>query len=229
MRKIILLLTASLIIVTVACKHEPPESATVIIQPPVVSCDTKEVCFESSILPIFKTSCAKAGCHDAGSREGGYVLDSYVNIVKKGLSTGNAGNSKIYTVLSKSGSEQMPPPPAAPLPQAQKDSIAKWINGGAKNTIQCNCSCDSTKAGYGAIIQPMMQLNCVGCHNSNILNGGINLSNYNAIKAVALNGKLLGSIAHTSGFSPMPQNANKLSDCQIKQVDKWIKNGVLNN
>jgi hypothetical protein len=229
MKNIILLLALFFIIIVIACKHQAPESPGIIIQPAVVSCDNKEICFESSVLPIFQSSCARSGCHDAASREGGYVLDSYANIVKKGLNTGNAGNSKIYTILSKTGSEQMPPLPASPLPQAQKDSIAKWINTGAKNTIQCNCSCDSTKFTYAAIIQPMMQVNCVSCHNPNNLRGGINLSNYNAIKSVALSGKLFGSITHASGFFPMPQNANKLSDCQIKQVDKWIKGGILNN
>lgn len=229
MRNRILFLTVIFVIILVACKHQLPESPNPIIQPPVVSCDTKEICFESSILPIFKTSCAKSGCHDAASREGEYILDSYANIVKKGLNTGDAGNSKIYTVLSKSGSDQMPPLPASPLPQAQKDSIAKWINTGAKNTIECNCSCDSTKFTYAAIIQPMMQVNCIGCHNPNNLSGGIDISNYNAIKSVVLSGKLFGSITHASGFFPMPQNANKLSDCQIKQVEKWIKGGTLNN
>ena len=47
------------------------------------------VCFEGEILPIFQTSCAKSGCHDAGTHEEGYVLDSYQNITKNGIKPGN--------------------------------------------------------------------------------------------------------------------------------------------
>lgn len=44
-----------------------------------------------------------------------------------------------------------------------------------------------------------------------------------------LNGKLYGSIAHTTGFAAMPQSGNKLSDCQIAQVKKWIDAGAPQN
>jgi hypothetical protein len=218
----------------IACKHEPlhiPGGGTPIdtLKPPVVSCDYKEVCFESTILPIFKSSCAMEGCHDAITRADGFVLDNYNGIVRRGVDPGSAATSKIFEVLSKTGDKQMPPLPASPLPQAQKDSIAKWINEGAKNTITCNCSCDTARFTYSGVIQPLLQSNCTGCHNINNLNGGIDLSNYNSVKAVAVSGKLIGVISHANGFPPMPKNSNKLSDCQIKQVDKWIKNGTLNN
>jgi hypothetical protein len=232
MTKAFLLVACFIAITWISCKHEPPETPPgggTTGGPPVVSCDYKEICFESSVLPIFKSSCALSGCHDATTKEGGFVLDSYSNIIKKGVNAGNANNSKIHEVLSKTGSEQMPRLPAAPLSKAQKDSIAKWINEGARNTISCNCSCDTAKFTYAATIQPLIQVNCLGCHNANNLSGGIDLGNYNAIKAVGSNGKLLGSITHASGFSAMPKNSNKLSECQLTQVDKWIKNGTLNN
>jgi hypothetical protein len=49
------------------------------------------------------------------------------------------------------------------------------------------------------------------------------------VRTVALNGKLYGSIAHQAGFSPMPKNGAKLSDCEITQVQRWIAAGSLNN
>jgi hypothetical protein len=123
----------------------------------------------------------------------------------------------------------MPPLPSAPLTRVQKDSIGKWINCGVKNTVNCNCACYSTKFTYSAVVEPLLKSYCVGCHNSSSLGGGIDLSNYNSVKTVAGGGKLYGSISHATGFSPMPRGGSKLSDCQLKQVDKWIKAGSPNN
>lgn len=184
------------------------------------------VCFESSVLPIFISSCARSGCHDAITKEEGYVLDNYNNIVRKGIVPGNANESKLYKVLFAGGDDRMPPD--APLSQAQKDSIAAWINQGAKNTVNCNCSCDPTKFTYAAIIQPIITNQCVGCHKPGSTSGNIDLSTYSLVKVQVNNGKLLGSVTHSVGYSPMPQGT-KLVDCQITQIKSWIDAGAPNN
>lgn len=184
------------------------------------------ICFESTVLPIFLSSCARSGCHDAVTKEEGYVLDNYSNIVRKGIVPGNANESKLYDVLFESGDDRMPPD--APLSQDQKDAIAAWINQGAKNTTDCNCSCDPSKFTYAAIIQPIINTNCVGCHKQGALGGGIDLSTYASVKVQADNGKLLGSVAQNPGYSAMPKGG-KLSDCQIVQIKNWIDAGALNN
>jgi mono/diheme cytochrome c family protein len=74
-----------------------------------------------------------------------------------------------------------------------------------------------------------MDSKCSGCHNPSNLGGNINVSTYTAIRVIALNGKLYGSVAHLAGYSPMPKNSAKLSDCEIRQVQKWIAAGSLNN
>jgi hypothetical protein len=212
-----------------SCIHEPFIDPTSLNegQPITPGCETSgKICFESNVLPIFLSSCAKGGCHDAVSREEGYVLDSYTSIIRKGLSPGNANGSKIYKVLFASGEDLMPP--GAPLTQAQKDSIAAWINQGAKNTVNCNCSCDPAKFTYSAIILPILSNNCVGCHNAGSLGGNINLSTYASVKTQVTNGKLVGSITHSTGFSAMPVGG-KLQDCQITQIKSWIAAGTLNN
>jgi mono/diheme cytochrome c family protein len=122
----------------------------------------------------------------------------------------------------------MPPPPMPPLTAAQKAKIQKWINQGAKNN-NCIGSCDTSVFTYSGAVQSIMSNKCVGCHNPSNLGGNIDLSTYTAVKAVGLNGKLYGSIAHQAGYSPMPKNAAKLSDCEITQVQKWISAGSLNN
>jgi Cytochrome C oxidase, cbb3-type, subunit III/Planctomycete cytochrome C len=184
------------------------------------------VCFESSVLPIFQSSCAMTGCHNSVSHIEGYALDSYANIVRRGITPGNASQSKLYKVLFASGEDRMPP--NGSLTQAQKDSIKIWINQGAKNTTNCNCNCDDTQFTYVAIIQPIMNTNCVGCHKPGSLGGNIDLSTYAKVNIQVTNGKLLGSVTHASGYVAMPQGG-KLEDCQISQIQKWIDAGALNN
>jgi hypothetical protein len=184
------------------------------------------ICFESNVMPIFQSSCAQQGCHNATSRREGLVLDSYVNIMKKGIAPGNANQSKLYRVLFADGEDQMPP--QGPLTAAQKDSIRLWIDQGAKNTTNCNCSCDTTRFEFSTIIQPLINTNCGGCHSTATHSGNIDLSSYTAIKANAINGKLLGSVMHTTGYVAMPEGG-KLSDCQISQIANWINAGEPNN
>ncbi|MBN8577769.1 MAG: cytochrome c [Cytophagales bacterium] len=216
-------------VLLVCCVHEPFIDPTSLNggeanTPGCVSDGT--VCFESSVLPIFISSCARSKCHDAITHKDGYTLTNYNNIVRKGITPGNASTSKLYKVLFASGEDRMPPD--APLSQAQKDSIAAWINQGAKNTVNCNCSCNPEQFTFLATIKPLLESNCVGCHKPGSLGGNINLANYTAIKAQVTNGKLVGSITHATGFSPMPQGS-KLSECQITQVKAWIEAGALNN
>jgi hypothetical protein len=219
----------AVIILVDSCIHEPFIDPFALNggQPSTPGCVSNgQVCFESSVLPIFLSSCAKSGCHDASTREEGFVLDNYSNIVKKGITPGKANESKLYEVLFKTGDDQMPPD--APLSKAQKDSIADWINQGAKNTVDCNCACEDTQFTYAITIQPLINSNCVGCHKPSSLGGGIDLTSYTLVKAQADNGKLLGSVTHAVGYSPMPQGS-KLSDCQINQIKNWINAGTLNN
>lgn len=163
------------------------------------------------MLPIFLSTCAKSGCHDTNSRLEGYVLDSYSSIVRRGVSPGHANGSKLYRALFDGM------PPDSPLSQAQRHSIATWINQGAKNTTNCDCNCDSTKFTYAAVIQPLLSSTCIGCHQPGSLGGNIDLSTYANVKTQAMGGRLLGTVQHSSGYSPMPQGG-KLSDCQISQI-----------
>lgn len=226
-----ILITAMILIIFSAdsCTHDPflDPAPSEEGQAPVPGCVTDgSVCFESSVLPIFRSSCAISGCHDSNSKEEGYVLDSYSSIMKKGISPGDADESKLYKVLFETGEDRMPPD--GPLSQAQKDSIALWINQGARNTVNCNCFCDTTQFTYASAIQPILSSNCVGCHKPGSLGGGIDLSTYASVRTQVNNGKLLGSIQHSAGYVAMPQGG-KLSDCQISQIRNWIDAGSANN
>lgn len=219
-----------LLMLLFSCKHEIPQQA--LVDPPVdggtQTCSADTVYFQNKVLPLINSSCAMSGCHDAITHKDGINLSSYANIVATGgVKPGNPSGSKLYTVLSKSGGDRMPPPPAAAFTQAQKDIIYKWILQGAKNNA-CN-DCDTTVFTYSAGIAPIMNTYCKGCHNPASLGGGIDVSTYAGVKTIAANGKLVGCITHASGYIAMPQGGNKLSDCRITQIRKWIAAGSLNN
>jgi hypothetical protein len=218
-----------------ACVHELPypkgggtntgNGGGTTTPPVVVACSPDTVYFQNTVLPLLNSSCAMSGCHDATTHKEGINLSTYASIMATGgVKAGNPNNSKLYSVILNNS---MPPRPSAPFTQAQKDIISKWIAQGAQNNV-CN-GCDTASFTFSAAVAPMMNTYCKGCHNPASLGGGIDLSTYDGIKAVAVNGKLIGSITHLTGFSAMPKGGSTLSDCQIKQVQKWIGAGSLNN
>jgi uncharacterized membrane protein len=230
MKKILFIaaLIISLTVVINACKHEAPV-LPVDATPLPGTVLNNGVCFQSEILPLFQSNCAKAGCHDAITHEKDLVLDSYANILKRKIVPGNADASKIYKVLFETGKNKMPAAPNADLTPVQKALIGKWINEGAKNTVNCNSTCDSTQFKYGANISAIMGTYCTGCHSGAAPSGNIDLSNYNGIKLQVTNARLVGAVTHAVGYFPMPKSGGKLSDCQITQIKKWIEAGALNN
>lgn len=239
MGKLFIILLAFLSVFIYACKHLPPESPTA---PPggtgtgIGGGGSNAVCFQSDILPLFQSNCAKSGCHDASSNQKGYILDSYDNLFKKdgrfesnNIRVNSPENSKLYKVLFETGNARMPPPPNPDLTSFQKNLIARWINEGAKNTINCNVNCDSNQFKFSANIQPLLQNHCTGCHSGSTPPNGIDLTNYSNVKIVALNGLLHGVTAQLPGYAQMPKGSAKLPDCEIAQIRKWIQAGSLNN
>lgn len=89
--------------------------------------------------------------------------------------------------------------------------------------------CIDTSASYKSSIKPIVEANCVTCHNPNNPNGNHDYSTYSGLQEVAKNGLLIGAITHAPGFTPMPKNRAQLSECQINQIKKWVNTGAPNN
>jgi uncharacterized membrane protein len=230
MKKAILMITVfgTMLLAINSCKHEVPIlKVDTAPQPGPVA--NNGVCFQSDILPLLQSNCAKSGCHDATTHEEDLILDSYANIMRRDIVPGNADGSKIYRVLFETGKKKMPAAPNADLTTAQKALIAKWINEGAKNTVNCATTCDSTQFKFSANINPIIATYCTGCHSGASASGSIDLSTYANVKVQANNGRLAGAVSHAAGYSAMPKDAAKLSDCQITQIKKWVAAGALNN
>ncbi len=90
-------------------------------------------------------------------------------------------------------------------------------------------SCDTTNVRYNVEVVNILKQNCYVCHSPGFVQGGVILNNYTAVKNLVNNGKILGNIDWQSGFSRMPKNQPKLSDCNIAIIRTWIRNGAPNN
>lgn len=90
--------------------------------------------------------------------------------------------------------------------------------------------CDSsTVVSYAQKVVPLFQQQCYSCHLSAASGGGILMGNHAADKAIAVNGKLYGSMSHARGYSAMPKGGNKMNACQLALVKKWVDAGAPNN
>lgn len=214
--------------ITFSCKHETLLDNS-IVEGGTQPCSADTVYFQNQVLPLLVSNCAMGGCHDAGSAKEGVILTNYTTIRNTGkISVGNGSGSKLYKVLIAGSGDRMPVPPRQAFTAAQAALIKKWIDQGAKNN---NCAdCDTSGVmKYSTNVQPLLQSSCVGCHNSSSLGGGIDLTTYANVKTQVTNGKLMGSINWSTGYSAMPKGGQKLSSCKINQIQKWITAGALNN
>lgn len=91
------------------------------------------------------------------------------------------------------------------------------------------CTSDSsTIVTFNDQVSSTLNYYCLSCHNNSTADNqgdGIRLETYTQVKRKAEDGSLLGSIEHLSNYKSMPKNAGKLSNCEIEEIRKWIKNG----
>lgn len=93
-------------------------------------------------------------------------------------------------------------------------------------------NCDTSNVRYSVEIENIMVTHCYVCHSTasaNSIGGGNKFDTYATLKTYADNNLLLNTILRIPGFSQMPKNAPKLSDCDIAKVRIWIQKGAPNN
>ena len=91
-------------------------------------------------------------------------------------------------------------------------------------------NCDTTNVQYATSIVPILQSNgCKSCHSGGAPSGNISLETYTQVRNVALDGRLLGAVSHSAGFTPMPQGGNKLTECNINKIRAWVNSGAPEN
>lgn len=201
-------------------------SAVLLLQGCTSDVYNPDVCFQENVLPIFVSKCSSVGCHNATDKEAGYDLTNYDGIMK-GIVPKHPLMSEIYNQI-RGTNPSMPPEGSAPLSKQELTYIKIWIKMGAKNSSNCSV-CDTSLYTYSGKVKPLLDTWCVGCHNNFSKGGGYDLSEYSKVLLAVNDGSLLGSIHHDAGFIAMPKNTSKLTDCDIKAIEKWISRGARNN
>ncbi|MFZ1729078.1 MAG: hypothetical protein WBQ23_02680 [Bacteroidota bacterium] len=110
----------SLLLLSVtACTHDP------------VGVDTQpEICYGTDVKPIILANCAKSGCHSGDSESD---LSSDAGIMRY-VTPFNPDQSTLYTVITSTWLNPMPPSPNPALTQQQRTTIALWILQGANTS-----------------------------------------------------------------------------------------------
>ena len=90
-------------------------------------------------------------------------------------------------------------------------------------------ACDTSNMSYAINIEPILENNCVSCHNATQSNDGVILTDYNDVIAQINNGNLLNVIQHSPGYPQMPYLQPQLPACTINEIIDWINRGSLNN
>ncbi len=91
-------------------------------------------------------------------------------------------------------------------------------------------NCDTTTAvSYVKNVVPLLQQQCYSCHSGGTPSGGITMGTYAADRAIAVNGKLYGTVSYAPGYIGMPQGGVKMTPCQLSTIKKWIDAGSPNN
>lgn len=92
--------------------------------------------------------------------------------------------------------------------------------------------CDTVQVSYSKVVVPILQQHCYGCHSGPAASAGLRLEEYTMVKSLATDGlnTLVNSVNGNPDFTYMPPSPNsKLTSCEIKKLNAWVNQGVLNN
>lgn len=191
-------------------------------------CDPSTVYFANTIAPLLQSNCAQSGCHDQATMEDGVGMFSY-DVIMQQVSPGNPGGSDLWEAITENDPDDiMPPIGEGSLTAEEINLITTWIQQGAQNN-SCTSDCDPNVFTFAAVIMPTVQTYCQGCHSGGNPDGGLSLTNYTQVQAIALDGSLMHSLHGTGGYVAMPYQSNALSDCRIQQFQSWVDAGAPNN
>ena len=87
--------------------------------------------------------------------------------------------------------------------------------------------CGQVEAGYSAVIEPMLSLNCKGCHSGTYPDGDLLLTTYEQHVAAAEISLERMKLPATSNDA-MPPGA-PLHPCNVEAFEQWILNGKLDD
>ncbi|MCS6823521.1 MAG: hypothetical protein NZ529_04435 [Cytophagaceae bacterium] len=100
------------------------------------------------------------------------------------------------------------------------------------NVLDKKISCDTANVSYINQVKPILERKCFNCHKVSDCasrGGNVCFETYQQVKALTDAGFIVPNIEHKAGYSPMPQGASKLPDCEIALIRSWVNQGAKNN
>ncbi|HEX2393736.1 MAG TPA: hypothetical protein VHI78_00225 [Bacteroidales bacterium] len=206
-----------------SCTHDP-ESIE----------ELDDVCFDTQVFPLLKTSCGISGCHNGGEEH--FNLTDY-NSVMELVTPGDPRSSKLYKIITDIRSDDMMPP-ENPLTRTQRNIIQVWIAQGAKETL---CSQDTGGIPVDRIcfvqdILPMIASSCgiTGCHDQVTAEEDYVFIDYNGImegiQPFSPDGSEIYEAVTENGEDIMPPPPRApLTSGQIADLREWIEDGAANS
>jgi hypothetical protein len=94
--------------------------------------DDAKVTFVDNALPVLRQRCGS--CHNGDKKTAGLDVTTYAGIMAGGgsgevITPGDAARSYLYRVVTHEDEPTMPPD-GPPIPEAERQLLAAWINGG---------------------------------------------------------------------------------------------------
>lgn len=190
----------------------------------IIGCDTSIVYFKQQVLPILQTKCIM--CHNPKNQKHGVILNNYENIIAtiEVEDDDNSDKNELAKVIIRG---KMPPYSHEKLTVQQKKTLLKWIQQGMPNN-SCEEKLEIAKSNFtfDNTLKPVLENHCIGCHSGSNPANGFDFTNTNIAMEVVKSGKLLKTISHEAGVTPMPFMSDKISDAEIESVKQWIQNGM---
>ncbi len=193
--------------------------------------------FEQDVLPIFSTYCFT--CHGKSSPELGVDLRTARSVLRGGFNgpvirKGSPDQSKLFLKVSRS---EMPPPAfQSKVPEADVETIRRWIEAGAPSDAgdEIPAAAQRQIARFEMEIQPLLAERCVACHGGDRPQSGLDLSSLASLLRGGVHGPVVlegfsdKSVLIrqlVSGAMPPEGAGSALKDDEIEAIRSWIDEG----
>lgn len=201
--------------------------------------------FQKQIKPLLESACVH--CHNEKSSKGDLILTTLDAAVKGGengtsLVPGNPEKSPLYstTILSVEEDAVMPPKKEGLLAKEQTELLKRWIQQGAKWPAGVKLE-QKTRIDFVKHIQPILEENCLSCHNPEKAKGDLNLAtkkdafttgeNHPVIVAFDTEKSALykstALTADDDDLMPPKKSGGPLKKDQVEMLRGWIEQGAV--
>jgi formylglycine-generating enzyme required for sulfatase activity len=200
--------------------------------------------FKTHIKPILEAACVH--CHNDKEHKGDFKITTLEEAKNGGGKTpgivpGKPDRSPVYTatVLDLDDDDLMPPKKEGKLSKAQSDLIKLWIEQGAEWPADIKLE-QKPRINFEKHIKPILEQNCVSCHNADKHKGEVDMSTEKAAFSTGENGPSFVSfdLKHSLGYTsiilpaddenvmPPKKSGPPLKKDEVELIRAWIEQGA---